>query len=81
MIHVAFDAIRRAVTIIVLIVLQPGNLHFASAKPAQQHTNKLHTQITIVVNTLLNMYLENGTHILAATLNMFVKLMVVGFKT
>ena len=81
MIQVAFDENKSAVTIIEFIALLPGNLHFASANAAQQQTNKLQTQITIVVNTLLKTYLENGTHMLAATLNKSEKFLVVGLST
>ena len=81
MIHVALDANSRAVTISLLIKPAPGNLHFASTKPAQQHTNRLQIQMTTVMNTLLKMYLESGTQRLAATVNISEKLLVVGFRT
>ena len=70
MIHVAFEENRRAITMIWLMTLFPGNLHFARTNAAQQQTKRLQIQITIVIKKLLKIYLDSGTcHELAASVH------------
>jgi hypothetical protein len=59
----------------------PGKGILASAYAAIDEKNKLPNVPAAVINTVLNMYLENGTHDVLSKLNKSPKFFVVGFDT
>ena len=61
-------------------VFEPGNSYFAITKAPMDAIIRCPAVPTTVINTVLNMYLEKGTHDFPMVTNKSEKLSSVGFK-